>query len=397
MVSQIATQGCLFDLQTVLDYGQSVVNVAQELAKSLIDHRPLSTKIIQSQMNRYFLGTAAEGAWLWKDAYEAIEVALILYLRHTRLTQNPLEQLQLLESLCPTHTRRSQEQLKLQQFSTPLPLAYLVAKAGQINSNDLVLEPSAGTGILAQFAKLQGASLMLNELAQDRTKILRRLFPGVPLFSVNAEQINDYLAIKTQPSVMLINPPFSSSPKISDRNPDATARHLNSALQRLCNGGRLVTITANWFSSANPTWRETFTRLQEKATVVLSIGVNGKVYSKHGTQIDTRLTVIDKVPAANPTEISCLPQTVELAELLKLIEQIPARPVWQHPTETVQIPARKIIALPKQTAREQPEITLELKEVVVLDYDLVEWTATEGLKDALYESYRPQRVRIEWH
>jgi phospholipid N-methyltransferase len=76
--------------------------------------------------------------------------------------------------------------------------------AGQIRSDDLVLEPSAGTGILAQFAKLKGASLMLNELAEDRSKILRRLFSGVPLFSVNAEQINDYLAGKTQPSVALI-------------------------------------------------------------------------------------------------------------------------------------------------------------------------------------------------
>ncbi|AUB35590.1 Superfamily II DNA or RNA helicase, SNF2 family [Nostoc flagelliforme CCNUN1] len=126
-----------------------------------------------------------------------------------------------------------------------------------------MLEPSAGTGLLAQMAKLRGASLMLNELAPDRAKILRRLFPGVPLFGVNAEQINDYLAGKTQPSVVLMNPPFSSSPKINSRNPDATPRHINSALQRLVDGGRLVTISANWFSPANPTWRETFVKFQQ--------------------------------------------------------------------------------------------------------------------------------------
>ncbi|MHC5933173.1 hypothetical protein [Nostoc sp.] len=225
--------------------------------------------------------------------------------------------------------------------------------AGQINSNDLVLEPSAGTGILAQFAKLKGASLMLNELAIDRSKILRRLFPGVPLFSVNAEQINDYLAGKTQPSVVLMNPPFLASPKISDRNPDATPRHVNSALQRLADGGRLVTITANWFSPSNDDWRETFVKMQEKATVVLSVGVNGKVYSKHGTQMDTRITVIDKVPSADPTEISCRTQTLELAELLPLIEQLKARPVWQRSTSTAQIPTSKAVALsilkPKQS------------------------------------------------
>lgn len=395
MVSQIATQASLFDVQTVLDYGQSIVNIAQELTKYLIDNRSLSTKTIQSQMNRYFLGTAAEGAWQWKDAYEAVEVAAILYLRQKGLSVNPLQELQLLESLCPTHTRRSEEQLQLQQFSTPLPLAYLVALAGQITSNDLVLEPSAGTGILAQFAKLKGASLMLNELAEDRAKIIRRLFPGVPLFSVNAEQINDYLAGKTQPSVVLMNPPFSSSPGLRSRNPDATPRHINSALQRLCDRGRLVTISANWFSPNNPTWQDTFIKMQEKAKVVLSVGVNGRAYSKHGTTMDTRITVIDKIPSANPADIPCIPQTLELGEILALIERLPARQAWERSTPNVATFSKKVVNLPKRTAIAQPETASEFTEVVSLDYEVVEWTANEGLKDALYETYRPQRLRIK--
>ncbi|MBC1237728.1 strawberry notch family protein [Nostoc sp. 2RC] len=395
MVSQIATQGCLFDIQTVLDYGQSILNVAQALVQSLVENRPLTSKTLQSQMNRHFHGTAAEGKWLWKDAYEAVEVALILYLRRQRIPQNPLEQLQLLESFCPTHTRRSEEQLQLQQFSTPLPLAYLVAMAGQVTSNDLVLEPSAGTGILAQFAFLQGASLMLNELAQDRTKILRRLFPGVPLFSVNAEQINDYLAGKTQPSVVLMNPPFSASPKINTRNPDATPRHINSALQRLCDGGRLVTITANWFSPNNPTWRETFVKCQEKARVLLSVGVSGRAYSKHGTTIETRITVIDKVPADNKGDIPCIRETLDLPELLALIEQLPLRLPWNATTAKAAVVAAKVVKLPLRTTVAQPEPSEEIPDVVVLEYEVVEWTATDGLKDSLYETYRPQRIRIK--
>ncbi|BCL39886.1 strawberry notch family protein [Nostoc sp. MS1] len=396
MVSLIATQGSLFDLQTVLDYGQSVVNVAQELSKSLIEQRAISTKTIQSQMNRHFHGTAAEGAWLWKDAYEAVEVASILYLRHLGLSTNPLEQLQLLESLCPTHTRRSEEQLQLQQFSTPLALAYLVSLAGQITTDDLALEPSAGTGILAQFAKLQGASLMLNEISSDRSKILRRLFPGVPLFSVNAEQINDYLAGKTQPSVVLMNPPFSASPKVNSRNPDATPRHINSALQRLSDRGRLVTISANWFSPNNHAWRDTFIKMQEKATVVLSVGINGKVYSKHGTHIDTRLTVIDKVPAADPQEIPCISDTVELAELATLIEQLAPRPVWERITPTAQTAVSKAIRLSSVKPKSAPvnQALSHFIDVVPLDYEVIDWAATESLKDALYETYRPQRIRI---
>ncbi len=389
-------------MQTVIDYGQAVINVAQELAKVLIDDRPLSTKTVSSQMNRYFLGTAASGAWQWKDAYEAVEVAQILYLRHLGikiLSQQPqvvVQQLEELTALCPTHTRRSEESVQLQQFSTPLPLAYLVAKAAFIKADDLILEPSAGTGLLAQMAKLRGASLMLNELAPDRSKILRRLFPGTPLFSVNAEQINDYLVGKTQPSVVLMNPPFCASPKINSRNRDATPRHINSALQRLADGGRLVTITANWFFPNNPTWRETFVKWQDFARVLLSVGVNGKVYSKHGTTIETRITVIDKVPTDNHRQIPCISETLDLPELLALIEQLPKRSSWERSEEVKAAAKAKVVQLPKRTTVAQPEIVSSLPhDVVVLEYEVIEWTASEGLKDTLYETYRPQRIRIK--
>ena len=374
MVCLIASQGCLFDIQTVLDYGQSILNVAQALVKSLIEHRPVTTKLLQSQMNRHFHGTAAEGKWLWKDAYEAVEVALILYLRQKGLPQNPLEQLQQLEGLCPTHTRRTEEQIQFQQFSTPLPLAYLVTLAGQITRSDLILEPSTGTGILAQFGQLQGASLMLNELAKDRSKILRRLFPGTPLFSVNAEQINDYLAGKTQPSVVLMNPPFSASPGLNHRNPDATKSHINSALQRLIDGGRLVTITANWFSPNNPTWRETFVKWQEKARVVLSVGVSGKAYALHGTTMETRITVIDKIPAAEIGNIPCIPETLDLPELLTLIEQLPKRSSWQHSTfKTPPVTAAKVVKLPRRTVVDQPKTVSFLPDVAVLEGSNAIW------------------------
>ncbi|MDZ8066962.1 MAG: strawberry notch family protein [Nostoc sp. DedQUE08] len=401
MVSLIATQGTLFDLETVLDYGQSILNVAQELTKSLIEQRTISTRTIQAQMNRYFLGTAASGAWQWKDAYEAIEVAQILYLRqkgYKLLLESPLTvllELEKLVALCPTQTRRSEESVQLQQFSTPLPLAYLVAKAGFIQATDLILEPSAGTGLLAQMAKLHSASLMLNELAPDRSKILRRLFPGTPLFSVNAEQINDYLIGKTQPSVVLMNPPFSASPKINSRNPDATKRHINSALQRLADGGRLVTITANWFSPANPSWRETFVRWHSEARVLMSVGVNGKVYSKHGTTIDTRITVIDKVPADNQRQIPCIPETLDLPELLALIEQLPQRSSWERSDIKATAAKAIVVQLPKRSVVAQAETLSSIPDVVILEYEVVEWSATEGLKDTLYETYRPQRIRIK--
>ena len=54
-------------------------------------------------------------------------------------------------------------------------------------------------------------------------------------------------------------------------------------------------------SPDNPAWRDGFVRLQERGRVVFSAAIDGRVYARHGTTIDTRLTVIDRVPADDPT------------------------------------------------------------------------------------------------
>jgi len=41
---------------------------------------------------------------------------------------------------------------RFQQFSTPLPMGLAALVAAQITAHDLVLEPSAGTGLLANLA-----------------------------------------------------------------------------------------------------------------------------------------------------------------------------------------------------------------------------------------------------
>ena len=83
----------------------------------------------------------------------------------------------------------------------------------------------------------------------------------------------------------------------SGRMADAAYRHVASALSRLADGGRLVAITGANFSPDNPAWAAAFTRLQARGRVVFTAAIDGSVYAKHGTTIDTRLTVIDKAPA----------------------------------------------------------------------------------------------------
>src|SRR6202022_4688397 len=105
-----------------------------------------------------------------------------------------------------------EESQQLQQFSTPITLGFVAAEAVALTPADLVLEPSAGTGLLAIFAELAKARLVLNEIAETRAGLLARLFrdAAAPVTQHNAEQIQAGLDPSIRPSAVLMNPPFSA-------------------------------------------------------------------------------------------------------------------------------------------------------------------------------------------
>ena len=268
----------------------------------------LDAATLRRAMSTAFGATDAEGAWVWKDAYEAAEAALVLFLqRYARLMRReagagpdgPAAMLAMLETLAalePSQTRRSEEQLELQQFSTPLPLAYAALQAAAVRPGDSVLEPSAGTGMLAVMAECAlgdrtAGALHLNELAGVRAGLLARLFPDAPVTRHNAEAIADRLPA-VAPSVVLMNPPFSVSPGVNRIRHDADLRHLRSAFSMLPVGGRLAAITSANCIPGDAAWTDAFERLDPR--VVFSTAIDGRAYARRGTTFDTRLTVMDK-------------------------------------------------------------------------------------------------------
>ena len=286
-------------------------------------------------MERAFGGSDADGAWDWKTAYDACEAATVLFLRKfgpaiRAKAASPAAMLPMLAKLAgllPTHTRRSEESQALQQFSTPITLGLAASTAAAITPADRVLEPSAGTGLLAILAELAGGSLVLNELAETRAGLLDLLFPDITVTRFDAAQIDDHLGAGIAPSVVLMNPPFSAMAHVDRRMADAALRHISSALARLADGGRLVAITGASFAPDNPAWTDAFVRLQERGRVVFSAAIDGAVYAKHGTTIDTRLTVIDKRPADDPSVFPTSPGIApDAATLLSwVMRHVPAR------------------------------------------------------------------------
>ncbi|MBH5389332.1 strawberry notch-like NTP hydrolase domain-containing protein [Bradyrhizobium diversitatis] len=384
----------------------AAVRAARQLLTDLERGRRIDAAVLRGAMEAAFGASDASGAWNWKTAYDVCEAATVLFLRKfgpamrakVGSTAAMLPMLAKIASCLPTHTRRSENGQAFQQFSTPIPLGLAACTAAGITPGDRVLEPSAGTGLLAIFAELAGGALILNELAEGRAALLDHLFANVEVTRFDAAQIDDRLAASVLPSVVLMNPPFSAVANVDRRMADAAFRHIASALARLCDGGRLVAIAGEGLAPENPAWLEAFVRLQERGRVVFSAAIDGAVYAKHGTQTDARLLVIDKLPAADPKVFAASQGMAgDVATLLNWITQhVPPRlPVAA--TVVADVSRRPAISRSAGTVVPSPSFTSRsAPEGVELTYETVEWSPPEGarLTDALYEEYGLQSIRI---
>lgn len=364
---------------------------------------PISSTQLRDVMTGAFTRSDAEGAWDWKMAYDACEAAQILLLRRygralARRNPEPQRMLTALERIAarvPTHTRRSEVGQALQQFSTPLGLAFVAATAAMIEPGDVVLEPSAGTGMLAVHAELMRANLVLNELSETRAELLSKIMDAA-VSKHDAASIDDRLPVGHRPTVVLMNPPFSAIAHVDRAMKDAALRHIASALARLEPGGRLVAITSATYCPENGNWRAAFEALQRSGRIVFTAAIDGRIYRKHGTTIETRLTLIDKVPAEDPAQfVPSAGIAPDAATLLQWVEGLvpPRPPVAPMPSaERAALPSRPTDRHRHVVAPSETVIAVEADE---LAYQTVDWApASERLGDTIYEAYGLQSLVI---
>ncbi|MBB6414069.1 strawberry notch family protein [Mesorhizobium sangaii] len=417
-----------------IDTAQAIHQAATQLLPFLEQGNAITTSALRIAMTDSFGGTDAQGFWVWKDAYEALEAAQVLFIQkfgpailsRSASPQVTLAMMKRIAELVPTHTRRSDESQAMQQLSTPLPLAFVTAHAAAIAASDLVLEPSAGTGLLALHAETARASLALNELAATRADLLGLLFPRVPISRHDAAHIDDHLDPAIEPSVVLINPPFTVGAHVDGHVADAAWRHLSSAFARLRAGGRLVAITGTGLSPENPKWRPGFERLQQQGRIVFTAAMDGRVYARHGTTAETRLTIIDKVPATDASAFATsLGKAPDVETLLSWISDLPprtpggfrdsigalsngilrntamqmaGRPAVSTAPIAASVAATKTSrpAHPVARTRSTRPIVPGTTPAVPLAYELRDWMAEEGgrLTDTIYEPYALQSIDI---
>lgn len=422
--------------------------------------RSISADQLMDTVGRETGGSLAAGTFTAKDAYDALELAVNTRIASrgkadaragTSLIDAKTRILALDEasSRLPTQTRRTGESDSFQQFSTPPAYAYLANWAAALTPADIYLEPSAGTGGLLSIAKASGVSaIYANELAPRRAHMLTHPDLGVErVFSENAEQLDNALPPDIQPTVVVMNPPFSQTAgRMGDKVVATTgATHVEQALRRLAPGGRLVAIVGGGRSNDPkakggmrmdaPSYRGWWRRVQSQYNVRANVGIPGRVYRKNGTTFETRLLVIDKTgPQQGAVETTDATSLVHALAILETIrdERQPitrvddGRAAATPTTEPARVESRaradgrtrrataaatataepaaaptaaartpKVeAATPTSTPTSPTSTPSTPTSAQVTSLATPSRTSTGELTDSIYEPYRPSRLRI---
>lgn len=305
-------------------------SIADRVAEKVASGQSFTANWLFDVANNAYGGTMADGTYSVKDAYDGMELGINKYLMNADFVKagngsledalNTLSDLQNILRNIPTQTKRTEEMESYQQFSTPPTIAFTAARLANITSDDVVLEPSAGIGGLALWGKAWGAKVYGNELSKRRLAFLNELgLDGT--FNENAEQINNVLPDDIQPTVVIMNPPFSSTAGRMKTNKTANAkRHIEQALDRLQEGGRLVAILGRGMADDAPAFSAWWNDLRREYTIRSNVRIDGSNYQKYGTTFDDQLVVIDKV---GPQEGKTLTgEYKDLSELLTDLEGV---------------------------------------------------------------------------
>lgn len=364
------------------DKAANILAAARALVPHLHRSRQLDRKLVATTMTTSFGASDAEGAWLWRDAYDALEVALVLHLRRLapqigRLEDAPTEITALLANLSSlglTHSRRSEEQVAMDQFSTPPELGALAVLAAQVRSGDHVLEPSAGTGLLAILAEACGATVSLNERAASRAALLDGLFPLATRTRYDAAHLADLQPSSGGFHAALVNPPFQH-----------LGSHLHAALATLADGGRMAAIVPQRLFDDLEATRS----LAARGRIMLRLRFPERAYAKHGTSIATGMIVVDR--GAPSDEVPPVVGAETLADAARAAAAVARRPSAQ----ARQFRALHPVALlaPKARSPSAAGRLNFLAQSAPVAYETQPWSG-EGHDVGLYQAYQLGRIRF---
>lgn len=317
------------------------LRTANRIADIIKSDRKLERTEADKIMSEEVGGTQAQGNYSVKDLNDAIELAVNIVIRDAKAGTWPfyavnvkagdaIETVRALKALVdrlPTQTNRTMEMDKLQQFSTPPALAYMVNWAANIQPGETVIEPSAGIGGIAVFAHTSGAKVIVNELDPRRAAVLKALDIADVSLTENAEHLNALLTPRinkdefSRPTAVVMNPPFSHGANTSTASTFIGAKHVESALELLEDGGRLVAIVGEGMAADKPRFRLWWDKIRQTYNVRANISISGNEYRKYGTTFGNQILVIDKT-GPTPKGATVIGSVEKIEDLVPLLEGI---------------------------------------------------------------------------
>jgi predicted RNA methylase len=301
--------------------------LANEVKAMLDRGDDIDSKVFFEMADRVFGGTRANNVYGDSRAYDALELGVNMHFAGrtdptagVKAAKATIKRIQETMAKVPRHKGRTGEKDNMQQFSTPPAYAYAVNWIANVSSDDTALEPSAGIGGIAIYAKNGGARVAVNELSTERLRNLEQL-PFDHFFNEDAEQIHAILRNRIPGlSVVVMNPPFSRAGKrMGNKMVQGTDRkHMEKALALLPEGGRLVAIVGAGLHEQQKGMTNWLANLP--FAVRANVEVARDVYRGYGTEFPTRVLVIDKVPRAGFETVSG--EAADLDQLIDLLEDV---------------------------------------------------------------------------
>lgn len=200
-----------------------------------------------------------------------------------------------LYAMQPTIAQRSSNRIKMQQYSTPLPMAWVANLFAMLGKKDgKVLEPTAGNGMLV--FSIPPKQVHVNELDETRLANLREQ----GFAEVTQQDATEPFEGGKQYDVILANPPFGKrdavefdGDKISGLDPQITLNALDAMKD---NGRAAIIIGGNFEYRPNGAIKDKpafWSHLYNHYNVVGVVDMSGDMYARQGTTFPTRMILIN--------------------------------------------------------------------------------------------------------
>ncbi|OAN56797.1 MULTISPECIES: strawberry notch-like NTP hydrolase domain-containing protein [Sphingobium] len=376
-----------------LDFSDPAIIAAREIAAKIGSNIPIDRPTLIGAMTRAYGSAPASGDWSIRDAYDVLELGQVLFLSGSTLPDAAPAQLALVAAMVarlPVHSVRSEKQIDLQQFSTPASIALIATRLAGIGERDVVLEPSAGTGLLAIFARRAQARLILNEIDPWRRAMLAAAYPDARIFGHDGELIDDLLPVDLVPDVILINPPFSRS-EGRGRDRVAGLRHLRSALTRLRPGGRCVAILPTRVDPQSSEWKIA----TAGSTLFRQIELPASAYARHGTTQAVQLLLLHKGVEGVPASAIACATLDEALDACSLHPMLTAATSSIRPGRVVSRPSALLAGARrgaiKPLAPKRIDVAAPAEPIA---FEVLDAPAPVGEPSGLYLPYRPSRIAL---